>query len=399
MSVPYLRVLDQMLADGVAGLGEAFVRRQVGFVRSRQQPDGGFAGRRGGSDAYYTDFAVRILALFSPEDAALPRAAAYLASLSEAPADVVECFSRLNTARILGLQIGDCGLCIARLPGRSAYEAFLAALCLEILESAAATMGDEAGESSATRGGDGAEGEWTDHTASARTVWVSPPLPPNPGGTPPHPTSPPPRIGGQGGRDPHAHRRSEMPDPLVEVDTAASGATRAEARYYEPGLHQPDAPLRTVLQSAVADLPSAIQALQRPDGGFAGVPGEPAGQTNATAAAAAFLTLRVALSEEDAARAAAFLAGMQAADGGLRAHAAAPAGDLLSTFTGLLTLFGLDDLQRVDVPAVARFVRASAAPGGGFTAGPADTEADVEYTYYGVGTLALLRLFAEVRLG
>ena len=50
-----------------------FARRQVAYVASRQRDDGGFPGRDGGSDIYYTDFALRILDLLDPDHPALAR--------------------------------------------------------------------------------------------------------------------------------------------------------------------------------------------------------------------------------------------------------------------------------------------------------------------------------------
>ena len=57
------------------GLSTAFVDAQVRFVAGCQQPDGGFRGRQGGSDPYYTDFALRTLALLAPGHRAFDRAA------------------------------------------------------------------------------------------------------------------------------------------------------------------------------------------------------------------------------------------------------------------------------------------------------------------------------------
>ena len=69
----------RVLRSGMAGLSAAFVDSQVRFVAGCQQPDGGFRGRQGGSDLYYTDFALRTLALLLPDHAAFGRAAGYLA--------------------------------------------------------------------------------------------------------------------------------------------------------------------------------------------------------------------------------------------------------------------------------------------------------------------------------
>ena len=62
MTSSYLDMLDELLRPGIAGLGQRFVDLQVDFVAGCQQPDGGFSGRQGQSDLYYTDFALRTLA-------------------------------------------------------------------------------------------------------------------------------------------------------------------------------------------------------------------------------------------------------------------------------------------------------------------------------------------------
>ena len=296
--IAYLDLLEGVLRTGLEEVGAGLKQAQTQFVLCRQQPQGGFPGRRGDADLYYTDFALRLLALVPPGPGALSPTARYLAQAPD-PTDVIQCFNLLNAQRLLG-QLGyaahfDRGPVLKVLrrqglggggfarPGAStasAYHTFLAALCYELLE-------DE-----------------------------------------------------------------EMP-----LTAQAAGA---------------------------------ITALQGPDGGFRDQLSEGMEQTNATAAAAAFLLLQESLTEQQARRAVSFLSKLQAPDGGFLAHAAAPASDLLSTFTALATLAGLDSLERVNLGGIARFLRQTACPGGGFKAAPADTEPDIEYTYYGLGCLALL---------
>lgn len=153
--VTYLEGLDALLAAGAARLGPAFVGRQLEWVRGRQQADGGFPGRQGGSDPYYSDFALRILGLFPEEQEARERAAGYWRGLDRPPADVVQCFHRLNAARILrrwGIEVPldreALAVVLARqaLPGGgfarpggkvpSAYQTFLGALCADMAGAA-----------------------------------------------------------------------------------------------------------------------------------------------------------------------------------------------------------------------------------------------------------------------
>lgn len=60
---PYLITLGTRVAAGLARLDPARRERHRQFILSRQQKDGGFLGREGGSDLYYTSFAVRGLAV------------------------------------------------------------------------------------------------------------------------------------------------------------------------------------------------------------------------------------------------------------------------------------------------------------------------------------------------
>ena len=74
----YLDVLDELLADGVSALSARFRRLQADYIIGRQQSDGGFPARHGGSDPYYTDFAARVLALCAPDSPAFAGIARYL---------------------------------------------------------------------------------------------------------------------------------------------------------------------------------------------------------------------------------------------------------------------------------------------------------------------------------
>ncbi len=60
---PFLIRLSQRLTDGLSTLPESRRERHRAFLRSCQRVDGGFAGREGDSDLYYTSFAVRGLGL------------------------------------------------------------------------------------------------------------------------------------------------------------------------------------------------------------------------------------------------------------------------------------------------------------------------------------------------
>ncbi|MFQ3650792.1 MAG: prenyltransferase/squalene oxidase repeat-containing protein, partial [Gemmataceae bacterium] len=67
---PYLPRLNAQLAAGLRLVPEEVRAKHADFLRSRQNPDGGFSGREGGSDLYYTGFALRGLAVLEALDEA-----------------------------------------------------------------------------------------------------------------------------------------------------------------------------------------------------------------------------------------------------------------------------------------------------------------------------------------
>ncbi len=60
---PYLIRLANRLAAGSSGMADERRQRHTSFLLAQQKPDGGFSGREGDSDLYYTSFAVRSLSL------------------------------------------------------------------------------------------------------------------------------------------------------------------------------------------------------------------------------------------------------------------------------------------------------------------------------------------------
>ncbi|MHB8997836.1 MAG: prenyltransferase/squalene oxidase repeat-containing protein [Armatimonadota bacterium] len=150
--ISYLTLLEGVLRTGLEKVSPALAQAQADYALSLQQGDGGFPGRLGGSDLYYTDFALRLLALIAPETPTLSRTGAWL-SRAPRPSNLVQCFNLLNSRRLLALCDQEAtvdeaavrqtlrrqSLCdggFAR-PGGvtpSAYQTFLAALCYEMLE-------------------------------------------------------------------------------------------------------------------------------------------------------------------------------------------------------------------------------------------------------------------------
>ena len=153
----YLSTLTTRLTAGLKSLPDSFRSRHSEYLLAAQRPDGGFAGRLGGSDVYYTMFALRSAELLVPADERLWHGAAqYAGSLSAPPRDMIECFCLLYIRRLAGERAGagrnderraeimevvarsraaDGGY--ARFPGGEAtvYHTFLAALCAELSDS------------------------------------------------------------------------------------------------------------------------------------------------------------------------------------------------------------------------------------------------------------------------
>jgi geranylgeranyl transferase type-2 subunit beta len=101
-SEPYLPRLTARLADGVARLPQEVCNRHAAYLTAAQNADGGFSGREGGSDLYYTGFALRGLAVL---DALTPevceRAAGYLRDSLARQASVVDFFSLLYSCLLV----------------------------------------------------------------------------------------------------------------------------------------------------------------------------------------------------------------------------------------------------------------------------------------------------------
>src|SRR5579862_3704803 len=92
----YLEALAGRLAEGVARLPDGVRTRHMVYVQAAQNADGGFSGREGGSDLYYTGFALRSLAILDGLTPAIgERAAAFLRSRLTEQASVIDFFSFL----------------------------------------------------------------------------------------------------------------------------------------------------------------------------------------------------------------------------------------------------------------------------------------------------------------
>ncbi|GIW81323.1 MAG: beta-hydroxylase [Gemmatales bacterium] len=160
MRLPYLLDLTSRLSEGMAKLPAADRRRHGDFLLSSQNPDGGFSGRDGISDLYYTGFALRGLAILDclTEDVGR-KCSSYLRNCLRSEASIVDFFSLLVSCAL----VQSCGGpdiledAIADWPDRvaqelesfrsddggyaksadgkygSTYHTFLVALCYELL--------------------------------------------------------------------------------------------------------------------------------------------------------------------------------------------------------------------------------------------------------------------------
>lgn len=103
----YLENLTLRLAVGANRLDEKVRARHAEFVKRAQNEDGGFSGRQGGSDLYYTGFGLRGLALLGELDGEpAQRAAKYLRGRLGGQAAIVDFFSLLYGAGLLNTAAG-----------------------------------------------------------------------------------------------------------------------------------------------------------------------------------------------------------------------------------------------------------------------------------------------------
>src|SRR6478609_3031528 len=103
----YLEELTLRLAGGIAELPEEMRAKHSRYLLSKQRDDGGFSGRDGGSDLYYTGFALRSLAmlgeLYGPP---AERAAAFLRSRLAGQESIVDFLSLVYGAALIDSAAG-----------------------------------------------------------------------------------------------------------------------------------------------------------------------------------------------------------------------------------------------------------------------------------------------------
>jgi geranylgeranyl transferase type-2 subunit beta len=156
----YLHRLTQRLTEGLDALPDETRQRHVDYLLAAQQADGGWTGREGESDLYYTAFALRGLAVLDAlEGDPADRASRFLRTALVQQASVVDFFSLLYACVLLQAAGADDPLGDAandwttrvaqtleslatpdggynKTPGgttASTYHTFLVALCYEVL--------------------------------------------------------------------------------------------------------------------------------------------------------------------------------------------------------------------------------------------------------------------------
>ncbi len=159
----YLERLMLRLTIGAAQLPHEVQQRHARYVLSRQRDDGGWGGREGESDVYYTSFALRSLAILGLLEGSLAeRCADFLRSRMGRHETIVDLLSLVYSAKLIEAACGldafqaarqdwpnrlaellsklrrDDGGFSKSLEGRvgSTYQTFLVLLCLELIEEA-----------------------------------------------------------------------------------------------------------------------------------------------------------------------------------------------------------------------------------------------------------------------
>lgn len=101
MTLPYLIQLGNRLQEGLTYLDDDRRQRHSEFVWNQQNSDGGFSGREGDSDLYYSSFAVRTLAMLgqlNPDSEESRKLISYLVSEREKSTNVIDILNWISMA-------------------------------------------------------------------------------------------------------------------------------------------------------------------------------------------------------------------------------------------------------------------------------------------------------------
>ncbi len=178
----YLPRLMLRLTIGAAQLPQAVQDRHADYVLRKQRADGGWAGREGDSDVYYTSFALRSLAILGLlEGRVAERAADFLRSRLSSHETIVDLLSLVYSVKLIEGACGLDALAASRegwsarlaellhtlrrpdggfsksLEGQagSTYQTFLVLLCLELIDQPCPNAEEAAAFLMKQRQGDG----------------------------------------------------------------------------------------------------------------------------------------------------------------------------------------------------------------------------------------------------
>lgn len=157
----YLEELTIRLSTGIGELPDAYRSKHTDWLTAAQRPDGGFAGREGDSDLYYTGFALRSLAILGElHGDVAERAGQFLTGRLSGRESIVDFLSLIYGAALLDAAAGidifadatadwrdSVAAAMARLhrddggyakgeegTASSTYHTFLVMLCLELID-------------------------------------------------------------------------------------------------------------------------------------------------------------------------------------------------------------------------------------------------------------------------
>lgn len=103
----YLEDLTIRLGTGLGNLPEETRHRHTTFLRAAQRDDGGFAGREGDSDLYYTGFALRALAISGElHGEVAEKAAVFLRSQLRNQSAIIDFLSLIYAGRLIEIAAG-----------------------------------------------------------------------------------------------------------------------------------------------------------------------------------------------------------------------------------------------------------------------------------------------------
>lgn len=103
----YLNNLTLRMAQGAAGLPQKMRSRHAAYIHARQRDDGGFPGRQGYGDPYYTSLGLRALALLEELDGqTASRAASFLQGRLGKPLPSIDFLSLVTAGVLLETAVG-----------------------------------------------------------------------------------------------------------------------------------------------------------------------------------------------------------------------------------------------------------------------------------------------------